>query len=120
MRYLLGLTVVFTLACAGPGGQKSAPTIRRIDFSHVDGISCMTTPRRGLLLSLDKPYTYEECGPRSREAYKTERARSGGSRIECTLGWSGECCEQAGGTLVGWEGHTLKGELLASPLCRFD
>lgn len=111
--------VAALLGCAGPTSAGGTPTVRRVDISHVDGVSCMAEMKGSEFVPLDQPYDLAACGPRTREGYVGERDRQGGFRAICEVAWGSECCSQGGGEIVGWEYHLVDRHWLASPLCLY-
>lgn len=94
--------VAFTMACAGSGG----PSTFRIDFSHVDGASCMISVRSGAIA--DNWDDISDCEPRGTE----------GLSDVCHAAANAECCTQVGATMMGWEVHRTGNQTLASPVCK--
>ncbi|MEZ4320459.1 MAG: hypothetical protein R3F61_23465 [Myxococcota bacterium] len=104
---LLAVTLPALFACAG--GAGGGTTVVRIDYSHVDGGSCMSSGGKPSL-AWKETWDLSSCPPRSSDA--------DGLSDACVAAINAECCTQVGGTIVGWEAHSNGGEKLISPLCR--
>lgn len=113
----LSLTGAFALGCAGPAAPlaaapppaASAAVVVRIDYSHVDGGSCMSTGGRPSL-AWKQTWDLSSCKPRSEGAKNLSDP--------CRAAYNAECCSQIDATVIGWEAHVVGGEKLVSPLCR--
>lgn len=107
------LTGAFALGCAGPSAAPppaaSASVIVRIDYSHVDGGSCMSSGGRPSL-AWKQTWDLSSCKPRS--------AGANNLSDPCRAAYNAECCAQIDATVIGWEAHVVGGEKLVSPLCR--
>lgn len=105
----MGATIVpCLLACAGPGGAPP-PLVVRVDYSHVDGGSCMSAGGRPSL-AWKETWDLSGCPKRGTDYNEVSDA--------CIASLNAECCTQIGGEVLAWEAHTNGSEKVISPLCR--
>lgn len=109
MRYTalaLAAVIPFTLACmGGPGGD----TIVRIDYSNVDGESCLIGGGKPSL-AYKQEWDVSSCAGRD--------ALDDSTSDPCRAQAMTECCDQIGADFVGWQAFQLGGEKLVGPLCK--
>lgn len=100
------LMLPLVLACAGGLG---GPQVIRIDYSHVDGESCMSGGGKPSL-AFREAWDLSSCPSRGED--------TSGMSNACRASYNAECCTQVGGGILGWEVHQVGGEKLVSPLCK--
>ena len=105
--FAAALVIPFTLACAGSGGGGE---IVRIDYSHVDGHSCVMAGGRPRIAYNEGEWDHSDCGTRATDVETVTGA--------CRAVVMAECCDQIGAEFVGWQAFALSGEKLIGPLCR--
>lgn len=100
------ITLPFVLACAGGGGAE----VVRIDYSHVDGQSCILAGGRPRIAWNEGDWDLSDCGTRANDLSDTTGP--------CLAVLNAECCDQIGAEFVGWQAFTLGSEKLIGPMCQ--